>query len=248
MPLTSDAYPGLTAVSGSLRTLALAINRALPASLPHLSGLEALCIHDHGRVMEHDEDEPAAILAAALGQLTALTRLALVTPAAGAVEAGPGEPPGPSPLIPAALPLLANRSRLRSLLLVDDIPAGQQLPAGLSGLHQLAAPAQLLASSLPALAGCTGLRLLGLLACDAFVRKEDPRELFSVLFWALRLPALEKLLLEAGDELAEDARAALFAAVVWLRESGTRPPNRVCFMVAPNALDCREISEMSSRG
>lgn len=247
MPLTNDAYPGLTAVSGSLRTLALAINLALPASLPHLSGLEALCIHDQGRVMEHDEGEPAAILAAALGQLTALTRLALVTPAAGAVGAAPEQPLGPSPLIPAALPLLANRSRLRSLLLVDDVPAGQQLPPGLSGLRQLAAPAQLLAASAAALASASSLQLLGLLACDAFLGMAEPAEFFGLQAFAVQLPELEQLLLVASDELAEDAHAALLGAFLWVRDHGDRLPNNFSFMVVPDAFQCPEIVKMASR-
>lgn len=87
MPLPSDAYPSLTALSGRLRTLALTGCVALPACLPDLSSLEALCITDYGRLMDNSQGEPAAILTAALSQLTGLTRLAIVIPPHGAAAA-----------------------------------------------------------------------------------------------------------------------------------------------------------------
>lgn len=194
MPHAAGGYRTLTAVS-SLRSLSLFNCVALPVCLPQLSGLEALCISDPAGLIDHSEGEPAAMLAAALPHLTGLTHLALVAER----QAADG-PFGPSPLIPVALPLLAGRSQLHSLLLAADTPADLRLPAGLSGLRHLAAPAQLLADSLPALAPVTGLQLLCLLRCNDVL---DSGRLAHLFWWAVQLPVVETLLLEADGPLGE---------------------------------------------
>lgn len=150
------------------------------------------------------------------------------------------------PLIPAALPWLAGRSQLRSPLLADDCWSSLQLPEGLSGLHQLAVPAMLVARNLPALAAAASLRLLALLSCDTFLCTPEPDEFWGILDAALRLPQLGRLLMVTRDEMAEDARAALAYGWRWVRQVDRRPPNLISFMIAPDAFRCPEVKEMAA--
>ncbi|KAL4447719.1 hypothetical protein ABPG75_004938 [Micractinium tetrahymenae] len=212
--LTHDgAAYGALAVLSCLRQLSLSCCRALPASLSQLPFLEALSIDDQGGLMDQSENEPASALAMALPCLTQLTQLALLAATPGgseharrAVEA--------SPLMPHLLAALPGRSRLQSLLLAAGAPAGAQLPPGLAALHELAAPAALLGRTLPAVAAATSLQLVGVYACN------DATALPAILRWAVRLPALNVLLLEAGRPYAEEVeRAALLAHLEWHEQS-----------------------------
>lgn len=206
MPHPSYSYGVLSAI-GSLRSLALSQCAALPACLSELHSLESLSIDDIAGVMEHEAGEPAAILAAALPRLTHLTRVMLVSRREGAT---PEEPPPPYPLAPVLLAGLAGRSQLSGLVVDTGAPAGVHLPAGLSGLTELAVPAQLLADSLPALKAATGVQLLGMLRWDALA---EDAGIEAALLWAAQLPQLERLMIEVDEEQGEDAMAALGSAI-----------------------------------
>lgn len=235
MPHAADGYEALTAVI-SLRSLLLHSCGALPACLPQLTGLETLSILDIDDLMDHSEGEPAATLEAAWPHLTGLTRLEL---------AGPF---GPWPIIPATLPHLAGHSRLHSLLLTADI-AGTQLPVGLSGLCLLAAPAQLLAASLPALTAASSLQKLVLLSCDSLLGIEDSDQaklLSDLLAVTVRLPQLGRLVLEASNEHAGAVQDVLLAACSLQAQQGPGVPARFDFLVTPCAPALPEVREMAS--
>lgn len=238
MPHPSDAY-GVLARASSLRQLTLSTCQALPACLSALCGLGALCIDDGAGVMDHSEGEPAAILAAALPRLTRLTQLALVASRRSDDAEGPA---AASPLAPVLLAGLEGHSQLRSLLLDSPSQAGLQLPASLSGLRQLAVPAQLLEASHPALQAATGIRLLGVLRCDDVA--EPAIGVAHALVSAVRLPQLDRLLLEASWGLEGDVLVALFAACTLAERLGGH--RDFGFQVLPRALKCPDIAAMAA--
>lgn len=243
--LPSGGYQVLTALA-SLCVLALDCCATLPGCLSDLRQLQALCICDTGASVDHSQGEPAAILSAALPRLTSLTRLSLwIDP--GTPDGEEKQPIVPSPLVPAALPRLAGCSHIRSLMLhaAGEATHGLRLPSSLSGLHQLAAPAQLLCDSLAPLTAATGLQLLVALWAGRTLQRG---ELVELLSWAAELPRLERLLLEASKEQAGDVRAAaaFVGAHGWAGEASCRLPNGSSVLVLADAFEDDAVDAMIS--
>lgn len=176
------------------------------ASLPQLHFLELQQWHcpNHGAAsqawqplkalagtLQHLRLQAVPLLPPNLGQLTALTKLALRNHFLDAEDASRADTANQG-ILEAALP------RLRQLACLAVPPAGsglRQLPPGgwLNSLRNLVVPSCAVAASLPALAAATGLQRLGLYFGDRHVRRTD---ITALMGWASDSRALRTLVLQ----------------------------------------------------
>ena len=192
----SDAFALLSALP-SLRRLRLQGGNNLPANLSQLTWLESLTICDDNRMLK-GEPEPSAVLLAALPHLTGLTYLALDS--MEGVDCPPGE--------------LAGLGRLHTFIWLDpnSPPADAVLPAGpwLGSLRRLAAPAHLLANSLPLLKAAPRLEHLAVT-----VPGQNGEPTLCILRSAVRWPSLRQLSLGIPRHINQTSLpAVLFPAAL----------------------------------
>ena len=192
----SSGYTMLSRFGSSLRELSLAGRQQLPhpGTLAHLTALRALSVQQPG-LPGGGGPEDDVWLQAALAALPRLTSLQLLGACSGRLLAFPAE--------------LAGLTRLQALDWRWPAPADPALPAGpwLARLLRLALPVSVAAASLPVLSAAWQLEAL---AANRYDRCGSPAEQLSLVGWAARHPALQRLHLQAAaaPQLAEDVGLA----------------------------------------
>jgi len=185
----------LTALT-ALSRLSLNDILSLPRRLLRLTGLQSLALHQLDAELAEEQAEQ---LQQALSLLRHLTDLALQL----------------NTELPAELATQSLRSfcwRPCTRGYPELVPAPGPLPGGswLAGLQSLAAPCDVLASSLQVLPAAQQLTCL----CALKINSEVTRKAALVVWWAVAQPHIQELILEEAEPLNGSAMVAVEAAAV----------------------------------